>query len=116
MKNLMRFPVLLLLLFTSLVAIWLIQDSPSAKASSTSNTQSTNAKPSMASANYALTWTAIGEVSGGSSTSASYKLDATISQMAVQTESASANFKACTGFQCALIDLLRKLFLPLILK
>ena len=68
--------------------------------------------PQMNSANYALDWSAVGEVSGGASTSANYNLNATIGQMAANTSSASANYGLCTGFECVANVL--SLYLPLI--
>ncbi len=70
--------------------------------------------PQMNSANFALDWSAVGEVSGGASTSANYNLNATIGQMAANTSSTSANFGLCTGFECVL-DLLRT-YLPVIVR
>jgi hypothetical protein len=68
--------------------------------------------PHMNSANYALNWSAVGEISGGASASASYKMNATIGQMAANTSSTSTNFGLCTGFECVLNTL--SLYLPLI--
>jgi hypothetical protein len=68
--------------------------------------------PQMNSANYALDWSAVGEISGGASTSASYKMNATIGQMAANTSSVSAGYGLCTGFECVLNTL--SLYLPLI--
>jgi hypothetical protein len=62
--------------------------------------------------NFALDWSAVGEISGGASTSASYKLNATIGQMAANTSSISTNYGLCTGFECVLNTL--SLYLPLI--
>jgi nitric oxide reductase large subunit len=68
--------------------------------------------PQMSSINYALDWSAVGEISGGASASASYKMNATIGQMAANTSSTSTNFGLCTGFECVLNTL--SLYLPLI--
>ena len=68
--------------------------------------------PQMSSARYALDWSAVGEISGGASASAGYKLNATIGQMAANTSSVSANFGLCSGFECVANWL--SLFLPLI--
>ena len=70
------------------------------------------AAPQMSSANFALDWSAVGEISGGASTSTNYKLNSTIGQMAANTGSASANFALCTGFECVANAL--SLYLPLI--
>jgi hypothetical protein len=70
------------------------------------------ANPQMSSTNYALDWSAVGEISGGASTSASYNLNATIGQMAANTSSISTNYGLCTGFECVLNTL--SLYLPLI--
>jgi hypothetical protein len=68
--------------------------------------------PQMNSANYALDWSAVGEISGGASASASYRINATIGQMAANTSSTSASFGLCTGFECVANTL--SLYLPLI--
>ena len=68
--------------------------------------------PQMNSANYALDWSAVGEISGGASTSASYNMNATIGQMAANTSSVSASYGLCTGFECVANTL--SLYLPLI--
>jgi hypothetical protein len=68
--------------------------------------------PQMNSANYALDWSAVGEISGGASASANYKLNATIGQMAANTSSTNASYGLCTGFECVLNTL--SLYLPLI--
>jgi len=68
--------------------------------------------PQMNSANFALDWSAVGELSGGASASANYKLNATIGQMAANTGSVSTNYGLCTGFECVLNTL--SLYLPLI--
>jgi hypothetical protein len=68
--------------------------------------------PQMSSTNYALDRSAVGEISGGASASASYKLNATIGQMAANTNSISTNYGLCTGFECVLNTL--SLYLPLI--
>jgi hypothetical protein len=73
----------------------------------------TNA-PQMSSRNYAINWSALGEISGGNSTSANYALHGTIGQMGANTNSSSRSYRACTGFQCV-ADVMR-LNLPLILK
>ena len=73
-------------------------------------TPSTN--PQMNSANFALNWSAAGEISGGASTSVSHNMNATIGQMAANTSSISANYGLCTGFECVLNTLW--LYLPLI--
>lgn len=70
--------------------------------------------PQMSSANYALDWSAVGEISGGASTSTNYNLNATIGQMAANTSSTSTNYGLCTGFECVL-NLLR-VYLPIILR
>ena len=70
--------------------------------------------PRMSSTNFALDWSAVGEISGGDSASTNYKLSATIGQMAANTNSASANYQACTGFECVLNAL--QLYLPLITR
>jgi hypothetical protein len=68
--------------------------------------------PQMSSTNYALDWSAVGEISGGASASASYKMNATIGQMAANTSSTSTSYGLCTGFECV-VDTL-SLYLPLI--
>jgi hypothetical protein len=68
--------------------------------------------PQMSSFNYALDWSAVGEISGGASASASYKMNATIGQMAANTSSTSTSYGLCTGFECV-VDTL-SLYLPLI--
>jgi hypothetical protein len=68
--------------------------------------------PLMSSASYALDWSAVGEISGGASASASYKMNATIGQMAANTSSVSPSYGLCTGFECV-VDTL-SLYLPLI--
>jgi hypothetical protein len=68
--------------------------------------------PQMSSTNYALDWSAAGEISGGASASASYKMNATIGQMAANTGSTSASYGLCTGFECVANTL--SLYLPLI--
>ena len=70
--------------------------------------------PSMSSANFRMDWSAMGEISGGASTSAGYKLLGTMGQMAAYTSSASAGYKLCTGFQCA--PPLFRVDLPLAIK
>jgi hypothetical protein len=57
--------------------------------------------PNMRSASYALDWTATGENSGGSMASSSYRLNATIGQMAANTRSTSASYQLASGFQAA---------------
>ncbi len=52
------------------------------------------------SANYALDWSAFGNVSGGESASANYHLSGTIGQMAAGSDSASTHYAECSGFQC----------------
>lgn len=71
-----------------------------------------HAKPQMSSASYTLDWSAAGEISGGASASAGYKLNATIGQMAANTSSVSASYGLCTGLECVLHSL--SLYLPLI--
>jgi len=60
--------------------------------------------PQMSSANYALDWSAAGEISGGDSASANFKLSGTIGQMAANSSSSntSTNYGLCTGVQCVL--------------
>ena len=70
--------------------------------------------PQMSSSNYALDWSSIGEISGGTSASASYKMNATIGQMAANTSSTSTNYGLCTGFECVANVL--ALYLPLIVR
>ena len=70
--------------------------------------------PRISSTNFALDWSAVGEISGGDSASANYKLTGTIGQMAANTSSTSGNFGLCTGFECVLNTL--RLYLPLILR
>ena len=70
------------------------------------------AKPQMSSASYALDWSAVGEISGGASASASYKMNATIGQMAANTSSVSTSFRLCSGFEC--VANMLSLYLPLI--
>jgi hypothetical protein len=71
-----------------------------------------HANPQMNSTNYALDWSAVGEISGGESASANYKMNATIGQMAANSSSTSANYGMCTGFECVLN--LLSTYLPLI--
>src|SRR5947208_12108876 len=66
----------------------------------------------MSSPHYALDWSAVGEINGGSSTSPHYKLNATIDQWAATTNSTSAHYAVCSGFECVLNTL--ALYLPLI--
>jgi hypothetical protein len=68
--------------------------------------------PQMSSASYALDWSAVGEISGGASASAGYKMNAAIGQMAANTSSVSAGYGLCTGFDCVLNTLAT--YLPLI--
>ena len=68
----------------------------------------------MSSAHYALDWSAAGEISGGDSASANYKLTGTTGQMGAGSLSASANAQACTGFECVLNNL--GVYLPFIKK
>ena len=68
----------------------------------------------MNSTNYALDWSAVGEISGGSSASVNFKLAGTIGQMAANTSSVSTHYGLCTGFECVLNYL--RLYLPLILR
>ncbi len=68
----------------------------------------------MTSTNYALDWSTVGEISGGSSASANFKLTGTIGQMAANTNSTNTNYGLCTGFECVLNYL--RLYLPIILR
>ncbi len=71
--------------------------------------------PSLSSsANYALDWNAFGNVSSGESASVNYHLSATIGQMAASTQSKSANYAECSGFQCVLNTL--RAWLPLLFR
>ena len=72
--------------------------------------------PEGASAGYRLDWTAAGEVSGGTSTSAQYHLSATIGQMGAGTRSESAHYALCVGFQCGAVDAVYRVYLPLVLR
>jgi hypothetical protein len=73
--------------------------------------------PRMGSAHYAMDVSAVGEVSGGSGSSASYQLhEATIGQMAANTTSASASYGLCTGMQCSLVAQQHAVYLPLVLR
>ncbi len=59
--------------------------------------------PRMTSANYALDWTAAGEISGGQAASANYALrESTTGQKAAGSLSASANYKLCSGWECTI--------------
>jgi hypothetical protein len=71
--------------------------------------------PDGASASYRLDWAAAGEVSGGASASARYRLIATIGQMRAGTPSESAHYALCVGFQCAAAGSYR-LYLPLVVR
>lgn len=71
--------------------------------------------PRMASANYAIDWSAVGEVSGAGGSSANYQLhEATIGQMAANTTSTSTNYALCTGWECSAS--VYAVYLPLILR
>jgi hypothetical protein len=71
--------------------------------------------PHIGSANYAMDWSAVGEVSGGSGSSANYQLhEATISQMAANTTSASASYALCTGWECSMSAY--AVYLPVVLR
>jgi hypothetical protein len=85
------------------VSAWLSPPAPAAQGSN----------PQMSSANYALDWSAVGEISGGASTSTNYRLIATIGQMAANAASVSPTYGLCTGFECLLANV-RNLFLPLV--
>src|SRR5258708_3507369 len=71
-----------------------------------------HANAQMSSTNYALDWSAVGEISGGTSASAGYKRNATIGQRAANPRSTSTNYGLCTGFECVANVL--SLYLPLI--
>ena len=71
-------------------------------------------KPSMGSANYRMDWSYVGEIGGGASASAGYKLNGTLGQMAANSERASPSYKLCTGFECA--PPLFQTYLPVVLK
>jgi hypothetical protein len=73
-----------------------------------------SAVPEGDSTSYRLDWATVGETSGGDSASTSYRLGATIGQMGASTQSASAHFALCVGFQCAASE--HHVFLPLMLK
>jgi hypothetical protein len=68
----------------------------------------------MTSTNYTLDWSTVGEISGGSSASANFKLTGTSGQMAANTSSVSTAYGLCTGFECVL-NYLRQ-FLPVVLR
>lgn len=68
----------------------------------------------MSSPNYAMDWNTAGSISGGESTSTNYKLRATIGQMTASSNSTSANYAECSGFQCVLA--LMRAYLPMITK
>ncbi len=70
--------------------------------------------PRMSSPNFAMDWSAVGEISGGDSVSANYKLSGTLGQMAANSSSTSSHYGLCTGFECVLNTL--RLYLPLILR
>ena len=71
--------------------------------------------PRMSSTNYGMDWNTAGDISGGESASANYKLRGTIGQMAASSSGASANYAQCSGFQCVLGALMR-VYLPMISK
>lgn len=52
-----------------------------------------------ASGSYALDWVAVGDIGGGASESPRYRLNATVGQAAA-SDSISAAFGACAGFEC----------------
>jgi hypothetical protein len=70
--------------------------------------------PKMSSANYAMDWSAAGEIGGGNSASANFNLSGTIGQMAANSNSTSTNYGLCTGFQCVLNAL--SVYLPMIMR
>lgn len=72
--------------------------------------------PDGSSTNYGLDWVVVGEVSGGSTSSAHYQLSATIGQMGAGTSSESENFALCVGFQCALVKNEYQVYLPLAIR
>jgi hypothetical protein len=73
------------------------------------------ASPQMSSANYAMDWVVVGEVSGGSGSSAHYQLhEVTIGQTAANTTSASASYALCTGWECSVPG--QAIYLPVVLK
>jgi hypothetical protein len=73
------------------------------------------ARPEGATATYRLDWAAMGEISGGTSASAQYRLNATIGQMGAGTRSASAHYGLCVGFQCAAASA-HRVYLPLVFR
>lgn len=110
MKRLTSFHTLVLLCASALlVGVTLVHVAPTATAA-----PPVPRVPKMSSTNYAMDWSAVGEISGGASASTNFKLTATIGQMAANMNSASANYQACTGFECVLNSL--RLFLPLIVR
>ena len=73
--------------------------------------------PRMGSAHYTMDLSAVGEVSGGSGSSANYQLrEATIGQMAANTTSASTSYALCTGEECSMVAQQRAVYLPLVLR
>jgi hypothetical protein len=68
-----------------------------------------------ASAAYRLDWAAMGEISGGASASAHYRLSATIGQMGAGTGSNSAGYGLCAGLQCASANDYR-VYLPVVIR
>jgi hypothetical protein len=55
----------------------------------------------MSSSHFSLDWSTVGEVSGGVSASAHYRLvQASISQMSAGNSSANAHYRLCSGARC----------------
>jgi hypothetical protein len=72
--------------------------------------------PRGGSTSYRLDWASAGEISGGDSNSTGYRLSATIGQMGAGTQSTSANYTLCVGFQCAESTVTYRGYLPLVLR
>jgi len=68
------------------------------------------------SAAYRLDWAAVGEISGGASASANYRLSATIGQMGAGTQSNSAGYGLCVGFQCGFTLDGYRVYLPVVIR
>lgn len=56
--------------------------------------------PQMGSAQYQVDWSAVGEISGGRSSSSHYVLQATVGQVTANSSSTSVNYEICTGWEC----------------
>jgi hypothetical protein len=72
--------------------------------------------PAMASANYTLAWSTVGESHGGAAASNNFGIQsAVVGQMIAQSEGSSSMYNLCTGYACR-FSVTYRIFLPLVLR